>query len=83
MTTKPKDTDKVGVFKYTVFKLNGVTYVPHYRDVKRYVGPGYPKNNTNVFTTADLFSAGAKPETAMLWKRSEYGILNPHTGKIE
>ena len=82
MTTKPKETDKSELFKYTVFKLKGVTYVPHYRDAKRYVGPGYPQNNTNVFTAGELFSAGATPETAMLWKRSEYGILNPHTGRI-
>lgn len=82
MTTKAKVDEKAELFKYTVFKLKGITYIPHYRDSKRYVGPGYPRHQTDVFTAGELFSRGATPEIAMLWKRSEYGIINPHTGRI-
>lgn len=82
MTTKAKEDDRVELHKYTTFKLNGITYVPHYRDSKRYVGPGYPRHTTDLFTASDLFSAGAVPTISFLWKRSEFGILNTHTGKI-
>jgi len=75
MTTKAKDDDRTELHQYAVYELNGITYLPHYRDVKRYVGPGYPRHNKNVYTVAELFSAGATPSTAFLWKRSEYGIM--------
>jgi len=82
MTTKAKADEKAELHKYTVFKLNGITYVPHYRDTQRYVSPGYGRFHKNVFTASDLFSAGAVPTVAFLWKRSEFGILNVKTGTI-
>lgn len=83
MTTKAKLDIAEELHKYTVFKLRGITYVPHYRDSKRYVGPGYPRHQTYLFTAGELFSAGATPEIAMLWKRSEFGIIKPHTGETK
>ena len=80
MTTKAKDDDKAELHKYTTFKLDDITYVPHYRDTKRYVGPGYPRHTTSVYTASDLFSAGAVPTISFLWKRSEFGIVK--VGKI-
>jgi hypothetical protein len=80
MTTKAKDEDKAELYRYTSFKLNDITYVPHYRDTKRYVGPGYPRHTNATFTASDLFSAGAVPTISFLWKRSEFGILK--AGKI-
>ena len=80
MTTKAKADETAELHKYTTFELNGITYVPHYRDLKRYVGPGYPRHTTAVFTASDLFSAGAVPTISFLWKRSEFGIIK--AGKI-
>ena len=80
MTTKAKADETAELHKHTTFELNGITYVPHYRDVKRYVGPGYPRHTTAVFTASDLFSAGAVPTISFLWKRSEFGIIK--AGKI-
>ena len=59
-------------FQYVVYKLNGVTYVPHYKDTKFYVGPGFPKHNSAIYTADDMLRAGAVPHGAMLWKRAEY-----------
>ena len=79
MTTKAKEDDKVELHKYTTFKLDGITYVPHYRDVKRYVGPGYPRHTTDVFTASDLFSrkAGARSSSGKVAPK----YRNPSTGE--
>jgi hypothetical protein len=58
------------------YKLQDVTYVPHYRNSSLYVGPGYPKFNRRVYTAAELVLAGAASVHEMLWARGTYGIVN-------
>jgi len=58
------------------YKLQDVTYVPHYRNSSLYVGPGYPKFNRSVYTAAELVLAGAASVQAALWSRGNYGIVN-------
>lgn len=58
--------------QYVVYRLNGITYVPHYRDVNYYVGPGFPRQNSDIFTPDELLAVGAVPHGAFLWKRAEH-----------
>ena len=53
----------------TVYVLDGITYVPHYTDAGCFVGPGYGRQNHNVFTVQGLLRKGAKEETAYLLER--------------
>jgi hypothetical protein len=59
-----------------VFVLNGVPYLPHYRNADVFVGPGYGKHNFIRYTAADLWIAGATPEGKMLWARGDNGIVD-------
>lgn len=59
----------------TVYTLNGITYVPHYRNLSVYVGPGYPKFTTARYAAHELIDAGAKSGTMLLWPRSLYGVV--------
>lgn len=60
----------------TVYKKNGVTYVPHYRNPSVYVGPGYPKFTLARYSVSELIAAGAESKTMMLWPRSLYGTVS-------
>jgi hypothetical protein len=55
------------------YKLNGVTYLPHYRNASVYVGPGYPK--TPRYSAEQLALAGATAVNEMLWVRGNHGIV--------
>lgn len=68
---------------YITFKLNGITYLPHYQDSKLFVGPGYPTHNTHVYTSADLLDAGAKASMAHLWKRVEHSLGKTSSYKLD
>lgn len=59
-----------------VFVLNGVPYLPHYRNADVFVGPGYGKHNFKTYSSADLLAAGATPEGKMLWARGDNGIVD-------
>ena len=59
-----------------VYKLNGVTYVPHYRNSAIFVGPGYPTYNTDRYSAAELANAGAINETEFLWARGTHGTVS-------
>ena len=61
---------------YKVFFMGNIMYVPHYRNSSVYVGPGYPRLNTNRFSERDLIELGAMSSKAHLWTRSEHGIVN-------
>ncbi len=59
------------------FKLNGITYVPHYKNRNLYVGPGYPVGPGNPlpkssFTARELIDAGAEKVELMLWPRPQF-----------
>lgn len=58
---------------YLTFKIGDVIYLPHYMDSKLYVGPGYPRHNKNVYTSAELLEKGAIAHMMHIWKRMEYG----------
>jgi hypothetical protein len=58
---------------YLTFTLNEITYLPHYQDAKLYVGPGYPRQNKSVYTSAELLAKGAKASMLHIWKRAEHG----------
>ena len=58
-----------------VYRKDGITYVPHYRNASVYVGPGYPKFNLTRYSEQDLLDAGAKRQEQMMWPRSQYGIV--------
>lgn len=59
----------------TVYVKNGVTYVPHYRNISVFVGPGYPRYTRARYAEHELIDAGAKREERMLWTRSLYGTV--------
>jgi len=55
----------------TAYKLNGITYLPHYEMPKRYVRPGYNERfNPTTFTSEQLLMFGAYPVKIRLWPRS-------------
>ena len=56
----------------TVYALDGITYLPHYRVQDMYVSPGYGNagyGHQNLFTAAELMRAGATKSTRSLWAR--------------
>lgn len=55
---------------YKVYKLRGITYVPHYKNPDAYVGPGYPNNGRVWYTKEQLMAAGAKESAEHLLIRS-------------
>lgn len=62
--------------KVICYQLNGITYVPHYRNKDIFVCPGYARQVFNTYSHNDLAEAGAKKIEKMLWKRGEYGLVN-------
>jgi hypothetical protein len=69
-----KDTTQL--FPTETYILNGIRYVPHYRNVAVFVGPGYPKQAPNRYTAQDLLSAGAEKSVFMLWSRGAHGKVD-------
>jgi hypothetical protein len=63
---------------YLTFKLDGITYLPHYQDAKLFVGPGYPRLTKAVFTSDELLQAGAKASMLHLWIRPKYEKVSAH-----
>ena len=62
-------------FEYVVYDLNGITYIPHYRNKDVYIGPGYPVHNMTRYSDGELMLMGAKPRIEMLWKRADNGRI--------
>lgn len=56
-----------------VYVLNDVTYVPHYQNDQFFVGPGFPKFQTKMYSEEDLMRGGAKEQWLMLWPRPKHG----------
>jgi hypothetical protein len=62
-----------------VWKLKGITYVPHYVKPDVFVGPGWSRKTVNSkgettyypheYTLLELISAGAVAEEMFLWPR--------------
>lgn len=62
--------------EYPTYVLNGITYVPHYRNDSVYVGPGYGKYNFDTYSYKELLLKGAKEKAEALWIRGTTGIVN-------
>ena len=58
------------------YQVNGVTYLPHYRNDAFFVGPGYPRHTSAVYTANDMLLAGGKKVSIMLWTRGTTGVVN-------
>lgn len=56
--------------EYSVYKLGGVTYVPHFQNDSVFVGPGHDKTGI-AYSANYLAGVGAKEEKAMLWRRGK------------
>jgi hypothetical protein len=67
---------KADRFEAIVYELNGITYVPHYRNDSIFVGPGYPLHNQNRYSDVDLQVMGAQPKAMMLWPRGKNGAVS-------
>lgn len=54
---------------YPVYILKGVRYLPHYRNTRYYVGPGFPKHNDTLYKPEELLKAGAVVTQSYLFYR--------------
>ena len=50
----------------TVYRLNGIPYLPHYRQPV-YVAPGHVEKQSREFTEQELLDAGAVAAREFLW----------------
>ena len=66
-------TEKAGLYSMVVYKKNGITYLPHYRNWSIFIGPGYPHACNKRYTAEELTEAGATKDVAMLWSRAQHG----------
>lgn len=67
---------------YTVFKLRGVRYVPHYYNTHFYVGPGFPKHTQEFYTAAQLTAFGAVMSQSYLLTRSNTKAAHELVGNL-
>lgn len=74
--SKQAANDPAEKFQQVVYHLNGITYVPHYRNMSIFVGPGYPQFTKKRFTGPELDIMGAKTEVAYLWSRGMHGDVS-------
>jgi hypothetical protein len=68
-------SDKEETFMQIAYVLNGITYLPHYRNPSVFVGPGYPRFILQRYSDTDMFNAGAQQGKLPLWKRGTYGVV--------
>jgi hypothetical protein len=69
-------SDKAPTVVTTAYVLNGISYLPHFRNKNLFVKPGYPRFNNSLFTKDELVNAGAKSADKFLWPRGEHGTVN-------
>jgi hypothetical protein len=68
-------SDHAPTVNTTTYVINNVTYVPHFRNVNVFVGPGYPRSNRRLYTSDELLAAGATAVPKFLWSRGEHGNI--------
>ncbi len=56
--------------RYPTYRLNGITWLPHYRRPV-FVSPGYPKYNLREMSGKALMELGADRVDCELWRRSD------------
>jgi hypothetical protein len=59
---------------HDVYILDGVKYVPHYKNSSVYVGPGY-KDGDVAYSKAYMKQSGAIETQQLLWTRSQFGAV--------
>jgi hypothetical protein len=64
------------LMSHMTYKLDGITYLPHYRNCNVFIGPGYPRANRKRYTSTELINSGAVAVEQMLWSRGEHGVIN-------
>ena len=72
---KKNAVEKTDLTLQVAYMLDGVTYVPHFRNSSIFVGPGYPRLNKNRFSKDLLLGLGAKPKMELLWPRATLGAV--------
>lgn len=60
--------EQIDVVPTQTFILDGVQWLPHYRD-RVFVSPGYPRQNKRVMGADELRDFGATERMEMLWSR--------------
>lgn len=70
-----KEKEIAPLVENVIYKLKGITYVPHYRNKHLYVSPGYGRYHARLNTSEELKKAGAEEVKQMLWQRGEHGIV--------
>lgn len=72
--------DMVERAMYDVYVMDGIKYVPHYKNSSVYVGPGY-KDGDVAYSKAYMKRSGATESQDLLWVRGSFGeiknVLNP------
>jgi hypothetical protein len=69
-------SEKAPLVETTVYVLDGITYVPHYRNDTIFVGPGYPRTNTTRYPALKLIDLGAEKQSMFLWSRGMHGVVD-------
>jgi hypothetical protein len=69
-------SEKAPVVETTTYVLDGITYVPHYRNSAVFVGPGYPRHTTQRYSALKLIDLGAEKQGKHLWTRGTFGIVD-------
>ncbi len=77
-----KDYQPAERFRYRVYRLGDLTYVPHYEGFG-YVAPGYGVGTYHHYTAQELLNAGAIPTSALLWRRAKTLTLDDQLGIIQ
>lgn len=67
---------RVSQYEQAAYELRGIVYVPHYRNTKIFVGPGYPRHNMTRYSAAELELMGANPRMEFLWSRGIGGRVS-------
>lgn len=67
---------KNSTYEMTTYSKGGITFLPHYKNLNFFVGPGYPAQNTKIYTAAELIELGAVAKSQFLWSRGSSGDIS-------
>jgi len=67
------DNSKAEVIPIQCLKLAGITYLPHYQDKNKFVGPGYGHIHFDTYSGIELLALGASVINEALWLRASGG----------
>ena len=64
------DNSKAEVLPQQCLSLAGITYLPHYQDKNKFVGPGYGHIHFDTYSGIELLALGASITNEALWPRA-------------